>query len=77
MELIVIIGLLVVVVAQACFYMWQVQVLTNKLMSGSYAAYAAIEDDRKRPLIKIPVSAPANDFNDLAELNQLVGANPF
>jgi len=71
-ELIVIIGLILLMICQQIYFLWQIQKLVDKFMSGSYQGYVAAQKELRTEQ-KIVVAPPNNVIDDLAILNGMVG----
>lgn len=54
----IIFALLIVIVVQQVYFLRQIQVLVNKIMSGSYQSYASVESPTPR---KIQIDDLPND----------------
>jgi hypothetical protein len=67
MNEVVIVGLIILVLAQQGLNWWQTQILINKLMSRNYAEY-----EQSKPVEEEPDIPPPEIKRDLSYLNSLV-----
>lgn len=64
--------LVVALIATNAFWMWQIQKLTNKLMSRNYGEYVTSDKFQTPKETQKSVQEIQDEFNaDLAELNRL------
>lgn len=74
-ELGVILLLVILLVAQQGFYMWQTHQLLNKLMSRNYVEYAQTQNayGPKQQGFHVPIESPDDGPDRVKELNHMLG----
>lgn len=72
-EEVVILFLVVLIILQQGFYLWQIHRLLNKVMSKNYAEYSHVEKF-KPPTNGFHIKLPTEDFgqDELADLNNSI-----
>ena len=71
-EFIIICVLIMIIIAQQMFFMWQVNKLVNKLMSRDFHSYAQTIKPPEHNLGGFTVQLPDEGHDRLAELNRSI-----
>lgn len=70
----IVVFLVILLIIQQCFYMWQTNKLVNKLMSRNYGEYLATEQSIKSQPNIIKMQVPVDDGPDQVQtLNRMFG----
>jgi hypothetical protein len=74
-ETMIILVLVLLLIGQQCFYMWQTQKLLNKIMSRNYVEYAQVNSSlgpKPEQGFRVQLPDPTEDQR-IKELNQMMG----